>query len=136
MVKIPGPMGCNSAIRRFATWTALLAVLVSALLPALSHAFAPGREATKWVEVCSAMGPVTIEVPANGPGFPKAPKASDFDHCPFCSAQAAPVAILPAVFSPQLKPLSAERVPPLFLHAPRPRFAWATTQPRAPPSAS
>ena len=122
--------------RSFAAWTALLAVLAAALLPALSHAFAPGRDATKWVEVCSAMGPMAIEVPANGPGFPKAPKASDFEHCPFCSVQAAPAAILPPTVSVLALPAVSEPVPPLFLHAPHPLFAFLTAQPRAPPLAS
>jgi hypothetical protein len=122
--------------RRFAAWTALLAVLAAALMPALSHAFAPGKDATKWIEVCSTTGPMSIEVPADGPGFPKAPKASDFDHCPACSAQAAPAAILPATLAALLLPAPSEPVPPLFLHAPRPLFAWTSAQPRAPPLAS
>jgi hypothetical protein len=82
------------------------------------------------------MGPMTIEVPADGPGFPKAPKASDFEHCPFCSAQAAPAAILPPTLSVLLLPALSEPVSPLFLHAPRPLFAWTSAQPRAPPFAS
>jgi hypothetical protein len=125
-----------TTIRSFAAWAALLAVLGAALAPALSHAFAPGKDVTKWVEVCSATGPMTIEVPAGGPGFPKAPKASDFEHCPFCSAQAAPAAILPPTLSVLLLPAASELVSPLFLHAPRPLFAWISAQPRAPPFAS
>jgi len=126
-------MGLTAFSRRLAAWTALFAVLAAALMPALSHAFAPDKVATKWIEVCSTMGPMSIEVPADGPGFPKAPKASDFEHCPFCSAQAAPAAILPPTLSALLLPALSEPPPPLFLHAPRPLFAWTAAQPRAPP---
>jgi hypothetical protein len=122
--------------RRLAAWTALFAALAAALLPAISHAFALDGSATKWVEVCSVSGPVAIEVPANGPGFPKAPKASDFEHCPFCSAQAAPVAILPPTVAVLALPAASAPVPPLFLLAPRPLFAYLAARPRAPPPAS
>lgn len=127
-------MSLRLATRRLAAFFALVAMLAASLVPALSHAFVPGQ-ATKWVEVCSSTGPLMVEVPADGPGFPKAPKASDFDHCPFCSAQPAPVAILPPVVAVQVLAPAPAPVPPLLLHAPRPLFAWSAAQPRAPPLA-
>jgi len=122
--------------RRFATWAALLAVLAATLLPAMAHAFGLAGQATKWVEVCSASGLVTIAVPANGPGFPRAPKAADLEHCPFCSTPAATVAILPPTVTLLVPPALSGPVPLLFLHAPRPPFALLAAQPRAPPFAS
>lgn len=128
-------MALTASARRFATWTALLAVLAAALMPALSHAFAPGKDATKWIEVCSTAGPMTIEVPANGPGFPKAPKASDFEHCPCCSLQAAAPAILPTEISLPPAPAETTAASPPASPAPQPSLSWLAAAPRAPPRA-
>lgn len=129
-------MSRTNATRRLAAFTALLAVLAAALLPAISHAFWPGRDATKWVEVCSASGPITIEVPAGSPGFPKAPKPSDFEHCPCCFPHATSPAILPAAVSFLAEPAASMPVPAPRPYEPRQRLAWPAAPPRAPPLAS
>ena len=131
-----GPaMRLSSTLRRFASLLALVAVAAAAVVPAMAHALGQSH-GTKWIEVCSAAGPVQVEVPADGPGLPKAPKASDLDHCPYCAPQASGMAPPPAIAPLDVPVLRADIVPALFLAAPRPLFAWTTAQPRAPPLAS
>ena len=131
-----GPaMRLSSTLRRFASLLALVAVAAAAVVPAMAHALGQSH-GTKWIEVCSSTGPIQVEVPADGPGLPKAPKASDFDHCPFCSPHAGAMAPPPAPVALPLPAVPAEIVPALFLAAPRPLHAWTTAQPRAPPLAS
>ena len=55
------------------------------------------------------------------------------DHCPLCGLTAGGMVM--AVASPALAEPSnlSHLLPALFLHAPRPLFAWASVQARAPP---
>ena len=132
---IGAAMRLSSPLRRFASLLALVAVAAAAIAPAAAHALGLSH-GTKWIEVCSTTGPIQIEVPADGPGLPKAPKASDLQHCPFCSPHANEMAPPPALVALPLAPVRAEAVPALFLAAPRPLHAWTSAQPRAPPLAS
>lgn len=125
-------MRLAAVVRRRIAWIALLAILVAALAPAMNHAFAADLDPTDWV---CAQGPAKTAYPGDG-GAPLAPKASHIDHCPYCSPHGASVA-LPAASSTDLLPVVAAAfpVPSLFFHAPRPLYAWTSTQPRAPPPA-
>lgn len=107
----------------------------AALVPAMAHTLGQSH-GTKWIEVCSSTGPVQVEVPADGPGLPKAPKASDLQHCPFCAPQAHEMAPPPAIAPLDIPVERADIVPALFLAAPRPLYAWTAPPTRAPPFAS
>jgi len=128
-------MGLTAAFRRLVASAALLAVAAASLLPAVAHAFGTST-GTKWTEVCTSAGPMKVEVPADGPGIPLAPKASDFEHCPACALHAPTMAPPPSPVVLPASPTGEPGLPPLFLASPRPLFAWAAAQPRAPPLAS
>ena len=77
-----------------------------------------------------------FEAETGKPAGRRFPKASDLEHCPFCSPHANEMAPPPAPSALPLAPVRAEAVPALFLAAPRPLHAWTSAQPRAPPLAS
>ena len=130
-------MGLNPAFRRLAASLALLAMLLAALAPTLTHALAAANDQhLRWTAVCTADGARLVPVPTDADGVPQAPKPHQAGHCPFCSPHApdaapppAPVSVVPVAFE-------SDPVPVLLLLAPRPHFAWAAAQPRAPPRAS
>ncbi len=128
-------MGRIAFLRRVTAGIALVAMLMAALAPAIGQAIAAARDQHyRWTAVCTAEGARLVPVPTDAAGVPLAPDAHGIDHCPFCSPGSSPP-VLPAPEATAL-PAAAPAtvpVPPCFLHAPRSPFAWATTQPRAPP---
>lgn len=118
--------------RRRIALLALFAMALAALAPAITHAIAAANP-SRWTTVCTEAGAKVVILPADAGGAPVAPKASHIDHCPYCSPQAAWAALPPPV--PSTLPVAAVSVPlpPLFLCAPRPLFAWKSAQSRAPP---
>lgn len=116
------------------TWIALVAMLGLALAPTLSRAFADSTGFDPWAELCSSVGKKAI-----GSGGGEAGKGDAVampDHCPLCS-HLAEAPLLPAPDATAMpSPDGADFVPALFAHSPRPLFAWAAAQARAPPSAS
>lgn len=138
-------------LRAFASWIACLAILMSALGPTLAHAFRADTPAG-WIEICSATGPKLIRAD-DGLGLKRVsdaqasptdgstPADGDSDgaadhavkHCPYCASHAGSLGLPPAAPSGVVLPSLGHAVPALFLHAPRPLFAWASAQPRGPP---
>lgn len=121
--------------RKLTAWIALCAIVLGAVAPALSHALSRFGDGDKrWVEVCTVAGTKLVAVDDSG----EKGKAGDADvfpaeRCPFCSTHGG----APALPATQIMPFSLngtiEEVPSLYLHAPRPLFIWAASQPRAPP---
>lgn len=117
----------------------MFAVLGMALAPTVSHALMAASGA-QWTEICSTSGsrwvPLQAEKGPPGETPPAAPSnALDMPHCPLCchlggDTGMPPAQPLPAVFLDN----AAQLLPALFLHAPRPLFAWAAAQPRGPPA--
>jgi len=118
-----------------------MAILLNAIAPTLSHAFsADQNEQTTWMQVCTVAGikliPLSINnAPAESSSQP-APDSSmlmSMEHCAYCFNQASSWALMPtAEFS--IEPLNLSyHLPPLFYQSPRPLFAWASSNPRAPP---
>jgi hypothetical protein len=128
-----------SALRhrlRRLSWIAFLAIFGLAIVPTISHALAHASGESAFTEICTPQGMRQVSVAAQGNTAPAAPSMSHLDHCPMCGLGASPVALLP-VAPVVLAPVDpAHLLPALFLHAPQPLFAWASAQPRAPPSAS
>lgn len=119
--------------RRFVAWIAFFAILVGALGPAMAHV-AGVSKATKWIEICSNGALVQIEVPADGPGLPHAPKASDFDHCPFCAPHDAPAMAMSLPVAAFDAPVAVGlALPSLTPSAPHAFFGRSTVRSRAPP---
>ncbi|MDB5805399.1 MAG: hypothetical protein JWN73_2721 [Betaproteobacteria bacterium] len=126
-------MALQTRTRRFAAWLATFAILLAALAPAVSHAMAAVRGGASWVEVCTATGPALVKVAGEqAPVKDSAP--SHFDHCPFCFTHTGAAGLPPAVAAVPVV-TGATALPELFLRAPRPLFAWAAAQARAPPAA-
>ena len=114
---------------------ALVAVGGWSFVPTLAHArsFVLGNSDLQ-AEICTAQGP---ERGAPGDSMPAGEVAGVQGHCPYCACGGTP-AMLPPVAVTAALPLPPESAgpPPLFLHAPRTLFAWASAQPRAPPALS
>jgi hypothetical protein len=111
---------------------AFLAIFGLALAPTISHALNHARNASVFNEICSQGMQQMVAGQADTGGDGQA--AKHMEHCPLCSLSAAAMAWrqpAPAV----AEPLGlGQALPALFLHAPRPLFAWASAQPRAPPA--
>ena len=133
-VDIIGCMDFDRAARKLTSWVAILAILMGALAPTISHALAPVT-GQAWLEVCSTAGIRWVKAePSDSEQSPAGKSGAHwFDHCPDCSIQADLLA-LPAGAggAAVLLPLSFE-VPAAFLAAPRTLHAWVSAQPRAPP---
>lgn len=119
--------------RALTSWIAVLAVLMAALAPSISHALG-SNSASPWSVVCTSIGVQWVQTdadsadPSPGPGA-----AHAFEHCPYCSLHANAVAI-PAAPSAGVPCISATDEPPVaVLVAPRTLSAWVSPQPRAPP---
>ncbi len=116
------------ASRVISAWFAVVALLVAALAPALSHAVS-ARAAISASDVCrvddSVRGDAT---PAPHGG------AHPFEHCPYCTLHADGVALPPAAPAGSTLRLDlGDGLPVAFLAAPRTLHAWVSAQPRAPP---
>jgi hypothetical protein len=120
------------AHRRITGWIAVLAILLAALAPALSHALA-SASGSQWVEICTAQGSKWVQAGEDGAERGTPPSAHVLEHCPYCSLHA-PTLGLPLVQHLAALPLRlSHQVPLAFLAAPRTLHAWVSAQPRAPP---
>ncbi len=124
------------AIRRLfrqATWLAICAMLGLALAPTVSHALAASGPGNPWAEICSVAGGKLVVADAAGAADTQADAGTHLGHCPLCG-QIGHAPVLPSAEFVPVRIDAAEHRP-AFVHAPRPLFAWAAAQPRAPPSA-
>lgn len=118
--------------KQWRNWVARLAcaaMLLSALMPAISHALAPDRAAALLAEICSRAG-VRL---AGDDGTAPAKKAMNMEDCSYCRLQFD----TPALPSAPQALLSADIVaqhPPLYYRSPAPLFSWISANPRGPPS--
>lgn len=120
--------------RRIA-WLAMVAMLSSALMPALAHALG-GATGVDAVQVCTAQGMAWVKANASGDDPQPASMVGSLDHCPYCSlgAQLPALPPSPQAWVPPARPLQA--YPERFYQAARTPQAWRSAQPRAPPSFS
>jgi hypothetical protein len=127
-------MGMRQKISHIAAWIACAAILLAALAPSISHAIAAEKSSMSAMhELCTADGIQLVEKSGhNQDHHAPSDQAAHMEHCPFCLTNAASFALLPATFS--LPVMSGSHIlPSLFYASPRPLFAWASAQPRAPP---
>ncbi|MDH4390954.1 MAG: DUF2946 domain-containing protein [Aquabacterium sp.] len=113
---------------------ALVAILLMALAPTLSHAL-QNRDAAHWAEVCTAQGTRWVDAsgaPAGNPAGAHTAPAQVFEHCLYCNLHTGDAALPPAPAAVPLQ-VAASAVPRLFLAAPRTLHVWRAAQPRAPP---
>lgn len=129
-------MRFDRASRALTSWIAVLAILMTALAPSISHAMG-AKNGASLIEVCTSLGAKWVQ--PDGSSTDQAP-ASDgvhpFVHCPYCSLHADAMAIPAAPVGSALAISLSGLLPAAFLAAPRTLSAWATAQPRAPPQFS
>jgi Protein of unknown function (DUF2946) len=123
----------RNALARFAilAWLSLFALVV---LPSLARVVNAATH-SGWVEICSAQGMRWVAPDGTlSERGPVGQSASHGEHCPLCGGAA--VAVPPPTATLMLAERQVSLVAPLFLHAPRPLFAWSHAQARAPPPIS
>jgi hypothetical protein len=126
--------------RRFLAWLASVAIVFSALAPAISHAMSAGQDNGSWQEICSATGNkwilVTADMDIKSPVKNTDSKPASMQHCPYCITHAGSFALVADIQPAVINPDVSYSLPELFYHSPRPLFAWAASSPRAPPASS
>ncbi|MCB5188511.1 DUF2946 domain-containing protein [Methylobacillus caricis] len=124
--------------RRLIALLSCIAVFFSALAPAVSHALAAHGDHQAWMVVCSASGskymPLPLETAAPAKKSPE--KSMDMAHCLYCSMHAHTPAFIIGNAPKLLSGNLSYELPELYYHAPQPLFAWASSNPRAPPANS
>jgi len=106
-------------------WIAIMAVLFSALAPAVSRAMTPSSP-YGYAEICSV------------DQIKKSPAQYDHtaEHCPYCATHGGTHALLPPAMASFAVVGGHDYYPPLFYSAPRPLHSWSAAKPRGPPARS
>lgn len=125
--------------RRFAAWLAMLALVLGALAPTVTHAMVSSGDRDGWLQICSVSGMVWVKADAGRPGDQQpdsgAPQGNATPHCAWCTLHGGAVG-LPAADLPSPQPLRLTELPPAFFFEPTAAAVWAPAQSRAPPLAS
>jgi len=125
---------------RLIAFIACIGMMLSALAPAISHAMANHQGSTSLLlEICSATGDksdLAIKLDLQNPADSKDSKMAPMQHCSYCLTHAGSYALLANVSPVLITPNLSYFLPPLFYRAPQPLFAWAASNPRAPPISS
>lgn len=123
------------SLRSKLAWLVSCTILLAALLPMLSHVVL-ARDSAAWAEICTATGAKFVRLDM-GPesGDPQKGSGQMTMECAYCAIHHGP-SPLPPPAEAGWQPPSALRFerPQLFLHAPRPLFAWAPVLARGPPA--
>jgi hypothetical protein len=116
-------------------WIACLAVLLNALMPAVSHAMAAHEDdSAGWTAICSASGTKFAPSPFNQPVDDNNNTAAiDVAHCPYCLSHTGWDGTLPAHGLALGQVTAASALPIPFYLFPIPSNLWAKASPRAPP---
>lgn len=122
-------MRLRVAHKKILTWLACLAVVFGSLVPAISHAL-QASAADPWQDFCSASKPGLDAASTDK----SAPGGLSMPHCPYCTLHALDLAPAPVSCGTVLIADLPIEPPALFLAAPRTLHAWASANPRAPPS--
>ena len=113
-------------------WLAAWAILLGALAPTVTHWLTQlqASNTLPGATICSSSAHQSTRHKGTRPD-----SSASGQHCGFCLPHDGGQGLPPVVA--QALPLMEHRAaePSLFLHAPRPLFAWASAQPRAPPLA-
>lgn len=127
-------MSFSPKIKTLISWIASCAILLMALAPALSQALQTQAQ-EGWVEVCTLAGSKWVKLDGSGTDSSgqEQPGSTSMKHCPCCANPTPSLGLPPS--APSSAPLLqlGFALPELFLLAPRPLFAWAPSQARAPP---
>jgi len=125
-------MRLHRRARVVTSWIAVLAILMTALAPTVSQAWAAKLD-PMLVQVCSVMGTKWVHTDGQPDESSPVPDSTHFtDHCPYCSLHTSAL-LVPAMVWATACASVGQVVPTAFLLAPRTLHAWASAQPRAPP---
>ena len=117
--------------KQWRNWVARLAcvaMLLSALMPTLSHALAPDRVATLLAEICSPGTARTVDADGKAP----VKKQMNMEDCSYCRLQF-DTPVLPSVPPALIIADIVAHHPPLYYQSPAPLFSWISANPRGPP---
>ena len=119
--------------RKLVHWIAALAILVSALAPAVSQALSLASNGQGFVvEICTTNGTKMTQVIGDEESTPSAAMSG---HCPYCVIQ--PLYFLPEVYVHEfVAPQSYGTLDTRAYQAPTLSSAWLILPTRAPPSQS
>ena len=119
--------------RKLVHWIAALAILMSALAPAVSQALSFASNGQGFlVEICSTNGSKTTQVIGNEDSSSSPAMGG---HCPYCVVQ--PLYLLPAISSFEFSaPQHYEAPSQSAYQAPQLLSAWVKLPSRAPPTQS
>ena len=129
-------MQMSRATRALTSWIAILAILMAALAPAIAHALT-ANGSHPWIEVCTSSGSKWIQSDSSS-GDPSSDRSGvqDLAHCPYCTLQVHTPVLLPSQNDVTLPAQAGSSAPVAAIGTPRAPHAWASAQPRAPPSFS
>jgi hypothetical protein len=123
--------------RLWSSWIAMLAILMTALAPTVSHALARSDHADAgWVEICRGAGSTWIYIGSADVTQAGHPPSDTYghalDHCPYCTLHAAHPGSPPAPMAIDLLVLghATPQLPASVLQA---RLAWYRALSRGPP---
>ena len=118
--------------RRFTTWLAMLALVMSALAPTVSQAVVMSSDRGDWLEVCTTTGVMWVKADTAEAEDGTLPMVGHDQGCDACthSVTGAPP-MLTAIAVPALW-LSSEQ-PQVRASSAHPAVPWASVQSRAPP---
>jgi hypothetical protein len=129
------------------SWIAIMAILLSALVPSVASAFtARNGNFPIWMEICSASNvssssakvskKILVTVAGDSSSSSMNSAAHEAEHCPFCLPHAGNFALPPAVMPCCAVAAGHDVYPPLYYQAPSLLFSWVTANPRGPPQLS
>jgi len=120
-----------AAVRRRTAWVAVVAILLGALLPSMSHGVPSQDVARTFVRVCTAAGMKLVAV--DEPGEGRAEAASHGERCAFCATHCQPAMQRRSVAPTWVLSVDVAPFPHLYDRTPRPPFVWLSAIPRGPP---
>lgn len=118
--------------RRFTTWLAMLALVMSALAPTVSQAVAMSSDRADWLEVCTTTGVMWVKADSAATDDGTLPMVGHEQGCNICThtvASAPPVLL--GITTPVTGQPSAQ--PQALVSSAHPAVLWAPAQSRAPP---
>lgn len=129
-------MMINRRTGYLAAWIAGIALLFASMLPSAFHAPIARVAAVVSIptEICTT-APVkpVVMVDVHKSMSTEDKHDAHGEDCSYCRFQTDSPGLPPAVDLAAYQPLPLFSLPSLFYQSPRPLFAWASAQPRAPP---
>lgn len=118
--------------RRFTTWLAMLALVMSALAPTVSQAVVMSSERADWLEVCTTTGVMWVKADSATTDDGTLPMVGHEQGCDICThtVTGAPPVLL-GIDTAVIDPPSAQ--PQARVSSAHPAVLWAPAQSRAPP---